>query len=138
MKILSQTTEQFIYTLQQVEKTRNVEPLVSMFAEAAELSSPILEQPICGRAAVRDFWRKYLSQFRRVRSEFTQVVESDREVILEWSADVILPSGKSLRHRGVTILELDQGSVQSFRTYYDTHALLLRGFNHDRCYRQAG
>ena len=131
MKILSETTEELIYLLQQVEKTRNVEPLVQIFTEDAELISPTTHQPFRGREGVRKFWRKHLSNFRRVRSEFTEVMESDidltsqhRSIMLEWVADVILPTGKPVTYEGVSVVEMVQGRVQRFRTYYDSLPLM--------------
>lgn len=146
MKRLHETTEEFIGLLQQVEKTRQVEPLVALFAEDAALLSPVLSQPLQGKEGARSFWRKYLALFRRVRSEMTEVLETSLDsgdnprllVVLEWQSDAILATGKPLSFRGISLVELVQGRVQSFRTYYDSLPLLRAALQRQDAYRQAG
>jgi len=146
MKRLHETTEEFIGLLQQVEKTRQVEPLVALFAEDAALLSPVLSQPLQGKEGARSFWRKYLALFRRVRSEMTEVLETSLDsgdnprllVVLEWQSDAVLATGKPLSFQGISLVELVQGRVQSFRTYYDSLPLLRPSLQRQDAYRQAG
>lgn len=146
MKRLHETTEEFIGLLQQVEKTRQVEPLVALFAEDAALLSPVLSQPLRGKEGARNFWRKHLALFRRVRSEMTEVLENSLDsgdnrrllVVLEWQADAVLATGKPLSFQGISLVELVQGQVQSFRTYYDSLPLLRASLQRQDAYQQAG
>jgi ketosteroid isomerase-like protein len=116
--------ERFMKTLQQIETTQEIEPLVELFAEDAELSNLATPEPLRGRSGAREFWRKYLSVFDRIHSKFTHVIEGDGGVVLEWVSEGSLKQGEPFRYRGVSVLELEQGEVQRFRTYYDSAAFV--------------
>jgi ketosteroid isomerase-like protein len=123
----SEIAERFMQTLQQVEETQDSEPLVSLFAEDAELSNLAMAEPLRGQAGARQFWQKYLSVFDRIHSHFTQVTEGSDTAVLEWVSEGTLSSGEPIRYLGVSIVEVQQGKVQRFRTYYDSAAFLPEG-----------
>lgn len=123
----SETASRFMQTLQQVENTSDVEPLVAMFAAEAELVNLAMTEPLTGQDGARRFWQKYLSVFERIHSEFTNVVESDRTAVLEWLSEGTLSNGESVKYRGVSVIETDNGQVQRFRTYYDSAVFLPQG-----------
>lgn len=123
----TELAERFMHTLQQVEETGNVEPLVAMFTENAELSNLAMIEPLEGRDGARRFWQKYLSVFERVHSKFTNVVEGDGTVVLEWNSSGALSTGEEVNYQGVSILETDSGQVKSFRTYYDSAVFVPQG-----------
>jgi ketosteroid isomerase-like protein len=123
----SEITERFMQTLQQIEATGDVEPLVAMFTEDAELINLAMTEPLQGRDGARRFWQKYLSVFQRVQSKFTNVVEGDSTAVLEWMSEGALSTGELLNYRGVSILETDNGQVRRFRTYYDSAVFLPQG-----------
>ena len=123
----SEIAERFMHTLQQIEETGDVEPLVAMFTEDAELSNLAMTEPLQGHDGARRFWQKYLSVFERVRSRFTNVVEGDDTAVLEWISEGALPTGESVNYQGVSVLETDNGQVRRFRTYYDSAVFLPQG-----------
>jgi len=123
----SKIAESFMKTLQQVENTGDVEPLVAMFAEDAELINLAMTEPLKGSDGARRFWQKYLSVFERIHSRFTNVVEGDRAAVLEWISEGALSSGESLNYRGVSVIEIDNDRVCRFRTYYDSAVFLPQG-----------
>jgi ketosteroid isomerase-like protein len=123
----SETAEKFMQTLQQIEENKNVEPLVSLFTEDAELSNLATPSPLQGKDGARQFWQKYLSVFQQINSKFTNVVESNSSAVLEWSSEGTLTSGEPLKYQGVSIIETVYGKVQRFRTYYDSAAFLPQG-----------
>jgi ketosteroid isomerase-like protein len=116
--------ERFVRTLQQAEQSRDIEPLVELFTEDAELDKPAGPEPERGRDGARRFWESYLRAFGRIRSEFARIVESDTLAVLEWTSDGVLPDGRPLQYDGVSILELADGRVKRFRTYYDSAAFV--------------
>lgn len=116
----SEIAERFMHTLQQIEETGDVEPLVAMFTEDAELSNLAMTEPLQGRDGAHRFWQKYLSVFERVHSKFTHVVEGDDTAVLEWISDGALSTGEPVKYQGVSIIETDNGQVRRFRTYYDS------------------
>lgn len=119
-------------TLQQIEETGDVEPLVEMFAQNAELMNLAMVEPLQGRDGARSFWEKYLSVFERIRSEFTHVTEGDDNstAVLEWVSEGTLSTGGSISYRGVSMIETENGQVHRFRTYYDSAAFLPHGAKH--------
>ncbi|WP_250125800.1 nuclear transport factor 2 family protein [Chroococcidiopsis sp. CCMEE 29] len=123
----SEIAERFMQTLQQIEATGDVEPLVELFTEDAELSNLAMTEPLRGHDGARRFWQKYLSVFERIQSKFTNVVEGDRTTVLEWISEGALSTGESLNYQGVSILETDNGHVRCFRTYYDSAVFLPQG-----------
>lgn len=123
----SETAEKFMQTLQQIEEKKDVEPLVSLFTEDAELSNLATPSPLQGKDGARQFWQKYLSVFRQIHSKFTNVVESNGSAVLEWTSEGSLTSGEPLKYQGVSIIETVDGKVQRFRTYYDSAVFLPQG-----------
>lgn len=123
----SETAEKFMQTLQQIEEKKNVESLVSLFTEDAELSNLATPVPLQGKNGARQFWQKYLSVFQQIHSKFTNVVESDGSAVLEWISEGTLTTGEPLKYQGVSIIEIVDGKVQRFRTYYDSAAFLPQG-----------
>jgi ketosteroid isomerase-like protein len=116
--------ETFMQTLQQTEVLGDVDPLVDLFADTADLSNLAMTQPLHGRENIRQFWQNYLSVFDRIQSRFTHVSEGNGTITLEWISEGNLVSCESIRYRGVSILETHNGQVQHFRTYYDSAAFL--------------
>jgi len=113
--------------LQQIEESQDVEPLVALFAADADLINLAMVEPLYGQDGARQFWKKYLSAFDRIRSIFTQVTAGDRTAVLEWVSDGTLPDGEPIKYRGVSIIEIDRDKVQRFRTYYDSAVFLPSG-----------
>lgn len=119
--------DRFMQVLQETERSGDVERLVGLFADDAEALNLGRTEPARGRHQVRQFWRDYLSAFREIRSEFTQVIEGSEGVVLEWISRGALPDGQAVEYRGVSIVEPAEGPVHRFRTYYDSAVFLPLG-----------
>lgn len=117
----------FMHTLQKTEETGDVDALVALFTEDAELMNLAMVEPSTGKEGARRFWDKYLSVFEHIHSEFTNVVESDTASVLEWVSRGTLSTAEEITYRGVSVLEFKDGRVQRFRTYYDSAAFLPQG-----------
>jgi len=109
--------------LREAEESRDPSGLVELFTDDAELSILTRHEPRRGRAGARQFWAEYLHSFGKVQSQFRNVIEADGTAVLEWEAEVTLPTGRPINYRGVSILEVVGDRVRRFRTYYDTAAL---------------
>ena len=120
----SEIAERFMQTLQQIEETKNVEPLVLLFAEDAELNNLAMLEPLRGQDGAHQFWQKYLSAFKQIHSHFTHITEGNDTVVLEWISDGTRPDGEPIKYPGVSIVEIKEDKVQRFRTYYDSAAFL--------------
>ena len=122
-------TEDFMRSLQEVERTGRVEPLVDLFHPDAEALNLGRAEPAQGREQIREFWQAYVSAFREIRSEFTNVLEGEggRGAVLEWISRGTLPDDEPVEYRGVSVLEIEEGKVRKFRTYYDSAVFLPEG-----------
>jgi ketosteroid isomerase-like protein len=114
----------FIEALHRAERQHDPAPLLPLFSEHSELMNLASDEPRRGAAGAREFWQEYFSFFESVGSGFHNIVEADGTAILEWSSEGRLKSGSPVSYRGVTILELEGATIRSFRTYYDSAALL--------------
>lgn len=114
----------FADTLQQVEQTGDVEPLMELFSDNSTLVSPEREIAVSGRDAIRKFWSHYLHSFQTVRSTFTRIRASGELGVLEWKSEGTLQKGTPFHYCGVSLLDVDDDHVQRFATYYDTAALV--------------
>ena len=123
----SELADRFMQTLQQIEDSGDVEPLVALFTEDAELNNLAMAEPLKGQDGARRFWQKYLSVFERIHSKFHNVIEGDRTIVLEWNSEGALSTGEAINYQGISVLETDNGQVHRFRTYYDSAAFLPQG-----------
>ncbi|MDQ4075054.1 MAG: nuclear transport factor 2 family protein [Chloroflexota bacterium] len=112
--------------LQGMEETGDMQKLVELFSEDAELRRLTLDEAYHGREGARAFWNEYLEQFREIRSTFHNVIEGDNTAALEWTSKGRLREGEEIEYRGVSILEWDGDQVQRFRTYYDSAAFIAQ------------
>ena len=120
--------ETFMSTLQQIEESRDPEPLVALFGADAELLNLALTEPMKGTDGARKFWTNYLTAFEKIRSTFHHHVQTDKEAVLEWvSEGVMAASGQPFNYRGVSVVEYEGDSVSRFRTYYDSAVFLPGG-----------
>ena len=115
----SDMAEKFMNTLQEIENSKDVTPLVQMFAEDAELRR-LSQETMTGKDGARAFWEEYLEMFEAIHSDFNHVIEDDGGILLEWKSTGELANGKALEYRGVSIFETDGDKVTNFRTYYDS------------------
>lgn len=125
--VSQQTVQSFIQALDQAERSRDVEPLVQLFAPDAELVNPNRSTSRAGPSGTRQFWQEYLSAFQDIHSEFTRVLESDNFATLEWRSQGTLPNGHAINYRGVSLLEFGEDQVKRFVTYYNSAAFLPEG-----------
>jgi len=123
----SEIADRFMQTLQQIEASGDVEPLVEMFAEDAESINLAMVEPLRGKDGARRFWQKYLSVFDRIHSDFTHITTDNKTAVMEWRSQGTLSHGEDVYYRGVSIIEIDDGLVRGFRTYYDSAVFLPIG-----------
>lgn len=117
--------EDFEKALQQMEQSRNVDDIIGFFAEDVVLGNLGAAQDLRGAEGAREFWRRYLDQFREIRSEFSHATTTDHTVVVEWKSRGTLNDGHPIDYRGVSILRLnDSGLVSEFQTYYDSAAFV--------------
>lgn len=120
------TVQRFADALQELERSRDLDPFLELFADDVELLRPEGRGDARGRGGARTFWQAYLHQFDEIASTFSRVEESGRLGELEWVGEGRLRTGRAISYHGVSLLELDDdGLVLRFATYYDTAAFLV-------------
>ncbi|MDZ4791653.1 MAG: nuclear transport factor 2 family protein [Hyphomicrobiales bacterium] len=112
------TAKDFMEALKSSEASRDASPVASLFAPDAELSN--LSMSKSGEDGAREFWRIYLEQFESIQSDFSQVIEADGNFALQWTSEGELKDGKSVKYRGVSLVQTEEGKVVKFDAYYDT------------------
>jgi limonene-1,2-epoxide hydrolase/rubrerythrin len=113
------STRRFIEALRALEETNDLERMVSLFDKAAEISNPMEASPLRGQEGARKFWRAYRDSFEEIHSDFSRIVESDDAAMLEWTSKGVLRGDRPIDYSGVSVLELRNGKVRRFRTYFD-------------------
>ena len=117
------TTEEFMSALQNAEDSKDPSGLVALHAGDVTLSN-LTTKTWQGTEGAQAFWESYLSDFEEIHSEFTHHHESDGQGVMEWNARGKLKNGDDIEYRGVSIIEIKEGKVGAFRTYYDSAAFV--------------
>jgi ketosteroid isomerase-like protein len=133
--------KEFISRLQEMEKTHLVKPLIELFADPAELANLTRHNthsktPELQSSALR-FWSHYLNAFDYVSSHFLRITEGEKNAILEWHSTARLPTGVPVDYQGVSLLEFEDDRITSFRTYYDSAALLPHHSHAEKRYSES-
>jgi ketosteroid isomerase-like protein len=116
--------EKFIEALGGLEAGRDLEPIVSLFADDCEVGNVITPEPFRGREGAREFWgAKYRDTFGEVRSTFRNVFAGEGHATLEWTTEGAANDGTPIHYDGVSVLETRDGRVRRFRAYFDAGAL---------------
>ncbi|CAM3807118.1 nuclear transport factor 2 family protein [Deinococcus frigens] len=117
------TTEEFMSALQNAESSQDPSGLVALHAGDVTLSN-LTTKTWKGTDGAQAFWESYLSDFAEIHSEFTHHHEADGLGVMEWNASGKLKNGDDIEYRGVSIIEIKDGKVGAFRTYYDSAAFV--------------
>lgn len=114
----------FIAALREIERSGDLEPMVLLYDQRGETTGPNDTAPHAGRDGARHFWRMYRDSFERVESTFTNIVDAgDGTVMLEWTSHGRTRNGGSVRYAGASILEMRDGLIRRFRTYFNPRDL---------------
>ena len=122
----SEIAEKFMDALQTIEKENEVDALVNLFSDKAELTR-LTHKTYEGKDEAQQFWREYLEPFDEVSTEFFKVSEEDVTVVLEWQSKGKLANGHDINYKGVSSFDTEGDEVVRFRTYYDSAAFLPGG-----------
>jgi len=115
-------SNQFSEVLRTLERERDLEPVLALFAEGATLRRIPRAGSYHGERGIQHFWEEYLDAFSSISTEFGKVIELNEAVVLEWRSQGTTKHGKEVEYEGCTVLELSDGKISAFRTYYDAAA----------------
>ena len=118
-----QVARRFIAALEQLEQSRELDPIVETFAESADVGNVLVPERFSGKDGARQFWTDYRGVFGAVRSTFRNVITTDGRAALEWTTDGTSTDGKPFHYEGVSVLELEDDLITRFHAYFDPAAL---------------
>ena len=114
----------FIAALRAVEDAGDLEPMLALYDSASETTGPGDESPHIGREGARHFWHMYRESFQQIHSTFTNIVDAgDGTVMLEWTSAGTAHGGADVRYKGVSVVEMQDGCIRRFRTYFNPRDL---------------
>lgn len=125
-----QLVQKFIEALGRLESAREVEPIVELFSDDAEVGNVVSPEKFHGQAGAREFWTKYRETFGEVKSTFRNQIVAENRAALEWNTKGTATSDaedaesdEGINYDGVSILEIDNERITRFRSYFDAGAL---------------
>jgi len=115
----------FVEALSRLEEDGDVEGMVDLFSDDAQVSNVASQRVFSGKEGARKFWSEYKGTLRRVKSSFRNMIEAGDKVALEWESHGTAQNGAAVSYEGVSILEWDGEHVRRFYAYFDPHLLGL-------------
>ena len=114
-----QVANEFIQALWTLEETKDVEPLVGLYAKDALVGNLIAPDQYSGPDGARAFWTEYRGSLDGAKSKFRNVLAGDGSAALEWITEGTSFNGSPLSYSGVTILEIEDGKVTRSSAYFN-------------------
>jgi ketosteroid isomerase-like protein len=124
---MAELAQVFMDRLQQLERDRDLDAFLSLFAPDAELSRAPRAASYRGLDGARAFWTEYLDAFAHIETKFERAVEAEGSVVLEWRSRATSKQGHPLEYAGCSVFEGGDGRVHRFRTYYDAASAGMGG-----------
>ena len=113
----------FVDALTRLEETGELEPLLALFSDEAEVSNVVSHRTFHGKDGARDFWAEYKGMLRQVKSTFRNLIESGDRVALEWESSGSAHNGAAVNYEGVSIIEWEGELISRFYAYFDPRVL---------------
>ena len=97
----------------------DAEAYLALFADDVVLQVPGRE-PVVGISAYEELVRASLGHVRPVRFDFHQLAVHGDVVLAEWSIDLeVRADGRLISYRGLSVCEVVDGRIRTWREYYD-------------------
>jgi ketosteroid isomerase-like protein len=115
--------QRFVEALTRLEETGEVDALLALFSDDAEVSNVVSHRTFHGQDGARQFWTEYKGMLRQVKSTFRNMIESADRVALEWESSGTAHNGAAVDYEGVSIIEWDGDHISRFYAYFDPRLL---------------
>jgi ketosteroid isomerase-like protein len=115
--------QRFVDALARLEESGDLEALVELFSDDAQVSNVASRRTVYGKDGARQFWREYKGMLRQVKSTFRNMIEAGDRVALEWESSGTAHNGAAVDYEGVSIIEWDGESISRFYAYFDPRVL---------------
>ena len=115
--------QRFVDALAKLEENGDVEPLLELFSDDAQVSNVASPRVFSGKDGARQFWTEYKGTLGQVKSTFRNMIESGDRVALEWESNGTAHNGAAVNYEGVSIIEWDGEHISRFYAYFDPRVL---------------
>lgn len=123
----------FIAALRALEESGDLDPMLALYHDESETGGPNDEMWNRGREGARRFWKMYRDSFTDITSTFTHVVDGgDGTVMLEWTSRGTSRTGQPVAYAGVSVVEMRDGQIRRFRTYFNPRDVEAMGRSPER------
>jgi ketosteroid isomerase-like protein len=119
----TERAQRFVDALLKLEEQGDLEGLVSLFSDDAQVSNAASSRVFSGQDGARQFWTEYKGTLGQVKSTFRNMIEAGDRVALEWETQGTSNNGSAIAYEGVSIIEWDGDRIRRFYAYFDPHAL---------------
>jgi ketosteroid isomerase-like protein len=117
-KAMADLAQEFVEALAKLEGSGDLDALVRLFEEDADVSNPLVTDQRQGQDSPERFWRDYRDAFDDIQSDFRHVMSQDGTTFLEWQSRGSI-NGQRFDYGGVSVLETKEGRITAFRSYFD-------------------
>ncbi|HVG37913.1 MAG TPA: nuclear transport factor 2 family protein [Pyrinomonadaceae bacterium] len=118
-----QVAQNFIAALGKLEAERDLDTIVALFADDAEIGNIVAPEKFHGPDGAREFWGKYRETFGEMKSTFRNRIIGENRAALEWHTTGTAANGDGddaqIEYEGVSILEIDGDRITRFRAYFN-------------------
>jgi limonene-1,2-epoxide hydrolase len=121
--VSERVVNQFVEALGKLESERELGPIVSLFAEDAEINNVTSSEGKEGQGGAEEFWRVYRETFDEMKSTFRNQIAKDGKGVLEWQTVGSSKNGHRIHYEGVSILEIEDNKIVRFFAYFDPRKL---------------
>lgn len=116
------TAKKFIDALHRLESERDLETIVSLFADDCDINNVVTVDNDKKHDAGK-FWQAYRDNFGEVKSTFRNEIITENRAALEWTTTGTSSEGHEFEYEGVSILEIDGDKITRFFAYFDPNKL---------------
>ncbi len=116
---MNKTAEKFIEALKKLESDKDLDTIVSLFADDSEVGNVTVTDTMSGTDGARKFWQNYRDTFGEIESTFHNKIISDDTAALEWPSKGSSNNGNEIDYDGVSILEMDGDKITRFFAYFN-------------------
>ena len=114
------TADRFIEALGRLEAERDIEGIVALFGDRAQVGNNVSSKTFSGQEGAREFWSTYRDTFHDMRSTFHNRIVTGGRAALDWTTAGTTSGGSApFRYDGVSILEIQGDRITRFRAYFD-------------------
>ena len=118
-------TSSFVDALHTLERDGELDPIVALFAEDADVGNVVTANRFHGQDGARRFWEEYRGRFGELESSFSAILAADEHSALEWRSTGTSSDGSPLDYEGVSIIEWSGDRISRFSAYFDPTKLGL-------------